>query len=47
MADKRMSNIRDKITKSKDMLYSDIYYNDNLASEEIKRLKNRVNDAIE
>ena len=47
MVDKRLDNIRDKITKSKDMLYSDIYYNDNLASEEIKRLKNRVNDAIE
>jgi len=47
MADKRLDNIRDKITKTKDMLYSDIYYNDNLASEEIKRLKNRVDDAIE
>ncbi|MBR2245791.1 MAG: hypothetical protein IJ880_01975 [Bacilli bacterium] len=47
MADKRLDNMRDKITKTKDMLYSDIYYNDNLASEEIKRLKNRVNDAIE
>ena len=47
MADKRLDNIKDKIIKSRDMLYSDIYYNDNLASEEIKRLKNRVSNAIE
>ena len=47
MADKRLDSVKDKIIKSRDMLYSDIYYNDNLASEEIKRLKNRVNTAIE
>ena len=47
MADKRLENVKDKIIKSRDMLYSDIYYNDNLASEEIKRLRNRVNNAIE
>ena len=47
MADKRLDNIKDKIIKSRDMLFSDIYYNDNLGSEEIKRLRNRVDNAIE
>ena len=47
MPDKRIDAIKDKITNIKDMLYSDIYYNDNLADEERKRLKSRVNDAIE
>lgn len=46
MADK-LSAAKDKIIKSKSMLYSDIYYNDDTTDKQIQELKNRVNNAIE
>ena len=39
--------IVNKIDKEKNSLYSDIYYNDSIASNQIRSLKDRVNTAIE
>ena len=47
MADKNISSLIDKINQSKESLYSSIYYNDDLASQQIKRLRNQVNDIID
>ena len=47
MADKNITSLIDKINQSKESLYSSIYYNDDLASQQIKRLRNQVNDIID
>lgn len=44
--DKSMKSIMDNISKSKEALYSDIYYNTNTTNREIKLIKNRLDDAI-
>lgn len=47
MADERMSSLEKKVKDSRDALYSDVYYNDNVSSQQIRSLKDRVNSAIE
>lgn len=46
MADNKIKSVKDKVQDSRDALYSDIYYNDNIASQQIKSLKDRVDLAI-
>lgn len=42
-----LNDIKDKIIKSKSMLYSDIYYNADTTNRQLQQLKNKVNNAIE
>jgi len=47
MADEKMSSFEKKVNSSRDALYSDVYYNDNISFQQIRALKDRVNNAIE
>ena len=42
-----MSSFEKKVNSSRDALYSDVYYNDNISFQQIRALKDRVNNAIE